>query len=241
MKAISKSRIVPVSALSDSLREEMYALFAEYYEGVSREQFLIDLAEKTHVFLFHTAGEIVGFSTIFRKHIPEAGEGLFLYSGDTVIRRDYWGTRALQTAFFRFILESKLRSPLRPVYWMLISKGFKTYLMMRKNFAASYPALGRAPPPRFLDTMNRFYRWKFGDSYRPNENLIHFKASKGAVKGNLAAPSPEALRDPEVRFFLEKNPAYAEGVELACIAEIRFVDFLGHVVKYFLFKRSRGA
>ena len=93
----------------------------------------------------------------------------------------------------------------------------------------------------FRSTMDRFYAGKFGGSYQPENGLIRFSEPKGFVKGRLAAPCNEAVRDPEVQFFLEKNPDYGEGVELACIAEIRVRDFLGHIPKYFLFRRKRAS
>ena len=178
----------------------------------------------------------MGFSTIFRKNLPQVGKGTFLYSGDTVLREDYWGSKLLQTSFFRYIVESKLRSPASPVYWMLISKGFKTYMMMRKNFARSWPRAADDTPPGMRETMARFYRWKFGSAFDPATGLIRFDSSKGAVKGEMAAPSEKHLNHPDVQFFLKANPEYRDGVELACIAEVRFEDFLGHIPKYFLKK-----
>ncbi len=49
------------------------------------------------------------------------------FSGDTIIEKEYWGNRALTCAMYRYIVSFKLRYPLVPVYWILISKGFKTY------------------------------------------------------------------------------------------------------------------
>lgn len=240
MKPEVQSRILRVETLSDELKARMFKLFSEYYQDVTYEQFLADLAEKTHIFLFTDEQSLAGFSTIFRKKLPQVGSGLFLFSGDTVLRRDYWGSKLLQTAFFRFILESKLISPLQPVYWMLISKGFKTYLMMRRNFAVSFPALGAQTPEKIQNTMDRFYSWKFGQDYLPSEGVIRFKSAKGSVKGDLADPADHAIHDPEVRHFLSLNPGYRDGTELACIAEIRFSDFIGHIPKYFLPKSFLG-
>src|SRR5271170_925643 len=107
MKAKLQSRILKAETLSGEFKSRMFQFFSEYYQDVSWEQFQADLAEKTHVFVFTDALGLVGFSTIFRKPIPEIAPGLFLYSGDTVIRKDYWGSKILQTAFFRFIVESK--------------------------------------------------------------------------------------------------------------------------------------
>jgi hypothetical protein len=226
------SSILSVGALSDATISEMFDLFEKYYVDVSAAQFRSDLMEKTHVLMFRAGDELIGFSTIFRKRIPAVGQGIFLFSGDTVIREDYWGSKMLQTTFLRYIVATKLTNPLEPVYWMLISKGFKTYMMMRKNFGCSFPRAGRELPSMMSGIRNRFYAWKFGSAFDHRSGLITFERSHGAVRGQMAAPKPYQLRDTDVRFFLERNPSYAEGVELACIAKIRFTDLMALVFGY---------
>jgi len=234
-KAI-QSKTVSVRNLSDSLHNEMFQLFSEYYDSVDFKKFILDLQEKTHVFLFFNPQNqsLVGFSTIMRKSFPHIARGIFLFSGDTVMHKDYWGAKALQKSFFWFILESKLMNPFRPVYWMLMSKGHKTYLMMRKNFRDSFPNHKTETPPLFQHIQNKFYQEKFSKSYQPTTNLIVFKENIGSVKMQIAKPTNEQLKDPEVVFFLKKNPGFEMGEELACVCEIRFQDFLLHIPKFFL-------
>jgi hypothetical protein len=238
------ARIQAVGTLSDSTMAEMFRLFEKYYIDVSEAQFRSDLMEKTHVFMFRApaTGELVGFSTIFRKRIPSVGQGVFLFSGDTVIREDYWGSKVLQTTFLRYILGTKLANPFQPVYWMLISKGFKTYMMMRKNFGASFPREGRETPSVMQGMRDRFYAWKYGSAYDAASGLITFETSHGAVKGQVAVPNAYQLRSHDVRFFLERNPRYQDGVELACVAKIRFADIgallVGYPVKAYVKRRK---
>jgi hypothetical protein len=230
-----------VRRLTDADLRRMFALFEQYYVDVSLEQFKSDIAEKTHVFVFKRGPELVGFSTIYRRRFPELAKGTFLFSGDTVLSKDCWGSKILQTTFFRYIVQSKLLSPTRPVYWMLISKGCKTYLMMRKNFGESFPRYDRETPRELREVMSGFYRMKFGEAFDAGTGRIAFPESHGAVKGAIAAPTAEMQKDPDVRHFLELNPGYRDGVELACLAEIRFTDFLGHVPKYFFKARQPRA
>jgi hypothetical protein len=238
-KAQVQSKIVRVSDLSADLRRRMFQLFERYYVDVNFDEFSHDLSEKTHCFLFWSNDELVGFSTIFRKRIPEVAPGVFLFSGDTVLQEAYWGTKILQKAFFRYIVESKIRSLNEPLYWMLISKGYKTYLMMRKNFAQSYPARTRPTPSKYEKILNAFYGWKYPRHYNPKSHLIDFGRNHGAVKGKIAFPTEDRMSDPEVKYFMEHNPNFHEGIELACLAEILWSDFLGHIPKYFLRPFSR--
>jgi len=229
-----RTRTYLIDRLSDERIQKMYALFERYYKDVNFDQFRADLAEKTHAFVFFDGKEIIGFSTIYRKKIPEVAPGTFLFSGDTVVHHQYWGSKFLQKAFFWYILESKVRSLFRPVYWMLISKSFKTYLMMRKNFSSAYPSPYREMPNQVREVRDRFYAWKFGSAYDPKTGLITFPKSLGSVKGAIACPNAQQLLDPEVQFFIQNNPNYSEGVEFACLTKIRAADFLGHIPKFFI-------
>ena len=125
---------------------------------------------------------------------------------------------------------------------MLISKGFKTYMMMRKNFGCSFPREGRHPPQLMQQIRNRFYSWKYGARCDANSGLITFERSHGAVRGQMAEPKPYQLKNLDARFFLHKNPRYMDGVELACIAKIRFTDLaalvFGYPLKAFFNRRT---
>jgi hypothetical protein len=229
MKTKLKTKILDVSLLDESTIETMYSVFELYYTDTSAEQFRKDLFEKTHVFLCYSKKELVGFSTIFRKKIPAIGPGLFLFSGDTVLKEKYWGTHVLQKTFIRYAIQCKLASPFGPVYWMLISKGFKTYLMMRRYCHFSFPRHDQITPDGIQTIMDKFYSWKFGNAYNSRTGLITFEKSLGAVKGTFADPKPTDLKIPknkDIDYFLKKNPNYKKGVELACIARIDFKDLI---------------
>ena len=233
MKNVER-RTVSTCRLTEQEKREMYRLFEQYYVDVSFASFCSDLSEKTHILRFRSNGRLVGFSTIFRKRFRSLRKATYLFSGDTVLHRNFWSSKALQKSFFWYILKSKIRSPFKPVYWMLISKGYKTYLMMRRNFSRSFPRFDSPVPAKLKCAMDTFYRFKFGEAYDPEKNLICFRTSHGAVRGLLAAPQPSATGNPDIAYFLQVNPEYRNGTELACIAEIRFRDFLGHIAKYFL-------
>lgn len=236
----TRTELVPAAALTEHQKRAMFRVFERYYQDVNYDLFSADLAEKQSVFLFIRDGlggpRIVGFSTNWKRtlEVTKGRKATFLFSGDTVLEKDHWGTKILQMAFFWYILRCKLASPFSPVYWMLISKGYKTYLMMRRNFARSFPSPTESVDPDTRSVLDAFYGAKFGEAYNANTGLIEFHTPHGAVKEGIAAPSPNLLHDPDVAFFLRTNPRYQEGVELACLAEIRFSDFPRHVFKYFV-------
>jgi len=115
-----------------------------------------------------------------------------------------------------------------------MSKGVKTYLMMRKNFRYSFPRESSPPPARLARALHGFYQAKFGADYDAATHLIRFPVKRGEVKGTIPTPETIAQAGPDAVYFFRANPGYVNGDELACIAEIRFADFGAHLIKYFL-------
>jgi hypothetical protein len=228
-----------VTALTSDETLAMFELFARYYKDVSLPQFRDDLAEKDHVYWFTGDDRaLAGFTTLQRRRLRVSGRDVVcLFSGDTVIDRRYWGTRKLQLAFFRYIVATKFRNPFRPVYWMLMSKGYKTYLLMRRNFPRSFPQRDAATPSDVRHVALAFYGGKFGAAYRPADERVVFDTPHGALRDDVADPPPAAQND-DVAFFVARNPRWAAGEELACIAEIQFRDLARHLVKYVV-RRSK--
>ncbi|MBM4354166.1 MAG: hypothetical protein FJ109_10285 [Deltaproteobacteria bacterium] len=203
-----------------------------HYDGVARDAFFSDLAEKDHVLLFTVGGNLIGFSTIFCRRLPRICDAVFLFSGDTVIEKPWWGGSFLQMAFGRYVLAVKLRNLHRPVYWMLISKAYKTYMMMRRNYPYSFPQHGRPMPDDIRRALVGFYDWKYPGALDPQSGIIRLEQGGYAVCGGLAEPDESAAADRDVRYFLERNPGWSKGDELACLAEIRLRDYLAILRKY---------
>jgi len=217
-----------VSDIAPVDEERMFALFSRYYKDVTFERFRADLAGKNHVVLLSDGDRLVGFTTILRQR---RGQATCLFSGDTVIDERYWGTKHLQVAFLSYIVRLKLRRPHRPLYWMLMSKGYRTYLLLR-NFKVAYPTEKRPTPAALQRMMDEFYGDRFGGAYRAEDGLIVFSERQGAVRDGIADPHSEAAGDERVRFFCSRNPRFAEGEELACIAKVRLIDLARLAMHY---------
>src|ERR1044071_2597711 len=139
-----KTRVVPASSLDDAEHRRMYAIFRTLYDGTSWDDFLADLSNKTHVILLEAGGQIVGFSNIRLSEAAIDGRvAQILFSGDTAIAREHWGSKALQATFTRFLVNWRLQHWRSRCYWLLISKGYRTYLLMAHNVRHYAPRPGR--------------------------------------------------------------------------------------------------
>ena len=155
MKKKLIAKTIKVQSLRESQIDEMFKLFEIFYENVSFLRFKSDLFAKTKVIiLLDTEKRIQGFSTFYDFDFPHHQKNYrVLFSGDTIIAPTYWGTSALTMEFLKNMILLKLKYPTRPVWWFLISKGYKTYLLLANNFIQYYPCLlYTSPSPRDLST-----------------------------------------------------------------------------------------
>jgi hypothetical protein len=197
---------------------EMYALFAGYYADTSEAAFRADLADKTHAIVLHAGGRIAGFSTITLMESPPAGPRYrTIFSGDTIIDREHWGEQGLALAFCKFAGTLKAQQPDVPLYWFLISKGYRTYRYLHLFSKQYWPSYRDRAAPALKQVLDALATRKFGAYYDPASSVIRFPQSRGHLRPDFAGVRDNLRERPEVQFFLERNPNFAAGEELACI------------------------
>ena len=206
----------------------MYRIFTHYYENAPLDTFLQDMSNKTGVFLVRRRcdGRIVGFSTVRAFDMEVGGrKSRAIFSGDTLIEREYWGDRSLQRAFFLYVLRERFANPLRPLYWCLISKGFKTYLLLANNFPRYYPN-PEGNWPELGDIVRDYCGQLFPGYLDEQRMLLDFGEGYMFLKED-AAPITLAMRHryPKVRFFEARNPTWERGTELPCVGMLGWRDF----------------
>ncbi len=228
------ARYYPVKKISVVDIQQMYGVFQRYYEHTDVETFLKDLSKKSGVILIRTKQDdrIVGFSTIVSMDIPigdKMGRGIF--SGDTIIEREFWGTRALQFAFYRYCLLEKVLMGRRPLFWFLISKGYKTYLLMANNFVDYYPNPD-SKNPELRDVVRLYCEKMFPGRYDTNRELLDFGENAQCLKGDVSIITDELRQKyPKIHFFESRNPTWEQGTELPCVGVIQWKLALNFVVK----------
>lgn len=216
------SQCVERSLLSEEDLAAMWRLYAHYYGGTSERLFRKDLEHKTHVFLCRdAAGEIGGFSTVeVGRHLFEGRETGILFSGDTIVSDQFWNRNDLAISWIRFASEQKLLAPDRPLFWFLIVKGHRTYRYMSVFGKRYYPAPGWPTPTRIKTLMDELARDRFGDSWVEEDGVVRFQSSRGFLKSPWVEVPEAAQKREEVAFFLQKNPGFRKGDELACLCEV---------------------
>jgi hypothetical protein len=225
------SETVPVEQLSMTEKDAMYALLAENYENVNRPCFEADLFEKDCAILLRDAQDhaVRGFSTQKVMRFQVDGQTMrAVFSGDTIIARSHWGEQELGRAWGHFVSDLRAEEPEVPLYWFLISKGYRTYLFLPLFFRQFFPRYDEVTPARQQKILDALAGIRYPDYYVRESGLIVFPESHGNLIPELAEIAPHRLRNPHVQFFLSRNPRFAEGHELACLAEISAENMRGY-------------
>ncbi len=197
----------------------MHELMGAHYEAVPWERFMQDLSSKDEVLMLHdVAGHLRGFTTIAWNPSGHCEEGDVLFSGDTIIDRRCWGTQELVRAFCRRAGQWQAQSG-RRLFWLLISKGYRTFLYL-PLFARRFHPHPENPETEWAAIASRVATVLFGESWKADEGVIRFPSSQGHLREELADTKPEHDGNPMIRFFLERNPGYRHGEELLCLAEM---------------------
>ena len=216
------SRIVPVEQVTEREREAMFAIFARHYDCVRFEKFISDLREKDCVLMLRNqTGLVCGFSTQRILRVTVKGQAIrAVFSGDTIVDRAYWGEQELGRCWCRYVSSVYAEEPDVLLYWFLISKGYRTYLYLPLFFERFYPNCRSRTPSFEQLVQDTLAGTKFPADYDPDRGVVAFAQPQGQLKPHLAEIPARRLRDPHVQFFLQRNPGYRNGDELACLAEI---------------------
>src|SRR5262249_11506604 len=221
-------RLMRVADLTREHRARMFALMEAHYENVRRATFEADLEEKRWVIvvLDPATGGLCGFSTQMVLETQVEGRPIkALFSGDTIIDPSRWGDQALAHVWGRLALSLIDAFPEDELYWFLISKGYKTYRFLPLFFHEFYPRHDRPIPTPMQEVLDALPEQKFGTAYAPGGGVVGAGRDKDRLRPGLADVTPQRLRDPHVRFFVERNPGHARGDELCCLAPLTRDNF----------------
>ena len=216
------AKLVSISELSDDDRQQMLALMQRHYRSVQPECFAADLREKLWVIQVRDSqyGELRGFSTQMVLHCKCGDRPIrAIFSGDTIIDRGFWGDPALIRGALQLAL-SLLEESQDELYWFLISQGYKTYRYLPLIFREFYPRHDTRTPGHLQEVIDALAESKYSEWYDSASGVIRAHAGQYCLREGIAEITPERLRDPHVRFFVNQNPAHKRGDELCCIARI---------------------
>jgi hypothetical protein len=210
-----------IAALADDERERMHTLLAYYFSGTTRAHFERDLDEKEWaILLFNEKEQLRGFSTLMRLHACVGEQRIVaFFSGDTIIDRAHWGQITLPQIWARHVFDLAAEIHDTPVYWFLISSGYKTYRLLPRFFHTFYPTYTRPTPPAMQQVIDALALLKFPSEYDRERGVVRLTQAT-PLRDTVAPIDAARLNDPHIAFFAQTNPGHLYGDELACLTEL---------------------
>lgn len=224
-----ESAVVPAAELGKPERRRLFEIFDRHYEGASPEKFEADLAEKDFVILLREpGGALQGFSTQKILRVEGAGApARAVFSGDTVIAREYWGEQELVRGWCRFVGRVRAEEPAAPLFWFLITKGYRTYLYLPLFFKDYHPHHERPISSAARGLRDALAEAKYGARYAAAAGLLRADRCADRLRPELAETPAGRVEDERVAFYLRANPRYGAGEELVSVAEISSENLKG--------------
>lgn len=226
--ALVTSTTVLVTDLSPGQREQMFRLMDANYLGVDRQTFAADLSEKESVFLLKEgdSGAVVGFSTVMMLDLAiSSGPVKGVFSGDTIVAQEYRRTTGLGVELGRCFRALLQQYPGTPIYWVLTSKGCRTYRLLPFLFLTFSPCYDRPTPPLHRQVRDAFGANKYPQEYDAGTGLVRYRGEAQRLRPGVAEATPERMSDPHTRFFVQVNPEHMRGDDLVCVAEVAEANF----------------
>jgi hypothetical protein len=206
--------------LSSVQRDEMFSLLRRHFDGVTREQFELDLAEKNWVVEIRRDGRLLGFSTLLVSEVIFEQQVLTaIYSGDTIVAPEAWNSPALARTWIAAVNHLRAAMAERPCYWLLLTSGFRTYRFLPVFWREFFPHHAGETPAHRERLLHHLARLRYGGCYDAAAGLVRFPRPQ-MLRETLGAIPTGRAADAHVAFFLAKNPGHIRGDELVCLTEI---------------------
>jgi hypothetical protein len=215
--------VVHIQELSGEQRRRMLSLMQIYYRNVYPDQFEKDLRRKDRVVLLWNGQDLRGFSTLVFFEQQVAGCTVKVaFSGDTIIDAPDRNSLALPKAWCSVMAEEMHSDPDMAHYWLLTSKGYKTYRYLPVFFLDFFPRPGRSLSRTEEEILRKSLRHL--NIQNVDERYWMIRSSNGSqqLRPGVADISEIRRRKPEIAYFEEVNPGHKLGDELICLA--RFAE-----------------
>lgn len=216
---LARSVIAP-SALDSATRDELWA-FVTTFTTRARDRFERALARADELLLYRDRdGALRAFAAVQTLSLPRAGEPVgILYTQFAMIDPAFRGRNVIHQAGMRAYVAYRRRHPLRPVYWAFGASTYTSYLLMTRNFVECWPHRSSPTPPAERALLGAIADALGEEQWDEQGGVIRRHGASRYFEG-IAERDPDALADPDVRFYAERNPGQRDGDTVLCLAPL---------------------
>lgn len=216
-----QAHLLPRSDLSPTQIDAMLGLLTRHFSGVTRSHFLADLDTKSHALLLTDDHDrLAGFSTLdFQLTNYQGQTESLVFSGDTIMDPESWNSTILSRAWIEAVYDLHARLGRGPLWWLLITSGFRTYRLLPVFWREFFPRCNADTPPDICARLTTFARARFGPQFDPLTGIVRLTHPQ-RLRHHLEGIPSERARNRHVAFFNQRNPGHPDGDELACLTRL---------------------
>jgi hypothetical protein len=146
-----------------------------------------------------------------------------IYAGNTAFADETRGQGLVHRIGFRYFIQAKRRHPFRPVYAAFTTFSWRSYLSLTRNFTRSWPRRHERLPAWEAGLCRQVGLRLFGEQYDPAAGVVRNLDRR--LRPDIAALPDRLAADPDVRYFTTRNPGYASGDVLLCLAPLTLANW----------------
>jgi hypothetical protein len=207
--------------------DEIWALIQRFY--VAEREYVEELIRHHGSIALYRAADdarLVGLTAL--DVYPTEFEGrkvAVIFTSHVMLEEAFRGHNLLQRLGWRTFLRTRLRYPFHTIYWFFDSFGYKSYLLLPRNFRDFWPRRDREMPAWERGLMNHLAVQMYRDAWQPDLGIVRRTGHK-RLRPETAPLQADYDRDPDLAFYARANPGHAEGDMLVCLCPLTFMNLV---------------
>jgi hypothetical protein len=211
--------------LSPAHWDEIWTLTEEFFD-VERAYAEAELRQRQRIAMFRMNGSLLGMAAIDVHPLEVLGRKLVAISTAHVLIREAWrGRNLIQKLGARTYLATRLRFPLRPIYWFFDTFSYKSYLLLPRNFREYWPRHDRPTPQAQTALIDQLATRLYGPAWNPYRGVV-VRSGQKRMRSSAAPLVLGPGADPVIEFFARANPGHADGDMLVCLCPLTLMNWL---------------
>lgn len=211
------------------LADRLYDVYRESVHGYSRDEFEAEVfgsGEVSVAQFYGPKGELAGFSHATIERIEHEGRAHAVFCAGVYFRLAYRG--GSQSAFFGLTeaLRFKLREPRTPLSYLTRSASPAVYRLLVSTMPRAYPSRRHDTPTEILALVR---------ALGTRRRYVTVGDGPWTVRSVATPHDPKRLHrlehEPDVRFYLQHNPRFADGHALLVWIPLDAANIAGGIVR----------
>lgn len=224
---------------SQALFPEMWDIYRNLFD-LSEEDFLKSQRNFDYYAIFFSkSGRMVGFCGI-RDGQMRLDQQLYrtVYMGHFSVKPDFRGKSLIPLTLVRLFLDHHLKMRKGKLIVWGDAGTYRSYLVMAKGTKYFYPSPDPTPnawTPKLAAMGKALGHQSVSGTYDPERGIVHSRIQIARQKAYQI--TEKDLLDPHIRYYVERNPGYANGDGLVFLCPANFANLWYYMIQKGMLKK----